>query len=81
VRNGYCPKCASTEIYVGTQSPLQAGEGRLHLEANPPKRAVNLMLDAYVCANCGYVEIFVAGGSRDKLESVTQDPRNWRKAH
>ncbi len=49
----------------------------MHAEVNTPKRYVNLMLDAYVCANCGYVEMYAA--DRSKLASLAQG-HNWQKA-
>jgi hypothetical protein len=51
----------------------------VHLEASPPQRSVNLLLDAYVCSNCGYVEMYVAEGSRSKLSALAEDQKNWRK--
>jgi hypothetical protein len=41
MRQGRCPKCSSTEIYVVTQCPLP--------NMPPPQ--------AFVCAGCGAVEL------------------------
>lgn len=79
MQNGKCPKCNSTEIYRGIQSPLHAGEGLVHLEAYPPNRGVNLLLDAYVCLSCGYVETYVAEGSKPKINTIAEDTKNWQK--
>ena len=79
MKSGTCPKCNASAVYQGSSSPLHAGDGLLHLEAYPPKRAVNLLLDAYVCAACGYSEMYVAEQSQAKLSTITEDPTHWRK--
>ncbi len=79
MQNGHCPKCNSTEVYRGIQSPLHAGEGLVHLEVYPPNRGVNLLMDAYVCCRCGYVEMYVADGSIGKLTLLAEDKKNWQK--
>jgi predicted nucleic-acid-binding Zn-ribbon protein len=76
---GICPKCNSTEVYTGDQSPLRAGDGLVHLEAYAPKRAPNILLDAYLCINCGYTEMYVASGNMEKLMAVKEDPKTWHK--
>ena len=78
MRKGLCPKCNSTEIYHGVQSPLHAGDGLVHAEASDDKRHANLMLDAYVCNNCGYVELYVAPDNMEQLSVVRHD-KNWIK--
>jgi predicted nucleic-acid-binding Zn-ribbon protein len=80
MQNGKCPKCNSTEIYRGNQSPLHAGEGLVHLEAYPPNRGVNLLVDAYVCTSCGYVEMYVTEASKSKMTAIIDDKKNWQKA-
>ena len=77
MQNGQCPKCQSTEIYRGT--PL-AGEGSVHLAAFPGNTFVNILVDAYVCRNCGYIEMYVADSSKGKLDALAQDSKNWQKA-
>ncbi|HEX2697714.1 MAG TPA: hypothetical protein VHM28_08390 [Anaerolineales bacterium] len=79
MKNGQCPKCQSTDVYKGSTSPLHAGEGLVHLEAYPPNRGVNLLIDAYVCHNCGYTEMYVAEGSMSKVDAIAQDSKNWKK--
>ena len=79
MQNGRCPKCNSTEVYRGTQSLLQAGEGLLHLVAYVKNTGVNLMLDAYVCSNCGYVEMYVADSSKGRLGLWRKTTRPGRK--
>ena len=77
MKNGICPQCNSIEIYRGTMSPLRAGEGMLHLEAYPPGRGVNILLDAFVCTDCGYVEMSVAKDSMGKMTAIKEDAKNW----
>ena len=79
MKNGQCPKCNSTDVYRGIQSPLQAGEGLVHLVAYSRNTGVNLLVDAYVCRNCGYTEMYVAEGSKSKLEALRQDNKHWQK--
>ncbi len=79
MQNGHCPKCNSTEIYRGTRSPFRAGEGMLHLEGIAHNTGINILLDACVCAQCGYVEMYVTEQSRPKLASLVEDKNNWQK--
>jgi predicted nucleic-acid-binding Zn-ribbon protein len=79
MQNGHCPKCNSTEVFRGTQSPLHAGEGLVHLEAYPSSRGINLLVDACVCANCGYVEMYVTDSSKSKLTALSEDKKNWQR--
>lgn len=76
---GSCPKCQSREIFRGFQSPLRAGEGLAHMEAVADNTGYNLLLEAYVCGSCGYVELYVADRSRDRLKVLARDPQNWKK--
>jgi predicted nucleic-acid-binding Zn-ribbon protein len=77
MKNGHCPKCNSTEVYRGAPATLAAGEGWVHLENR--KTGTNIMLDSYVCANCGYVEMYVAEASKVKLPSLAEDKKFWQK--
>ena len=76
MKDGHCPKCNSTDVYRGTRAPLEAGEGLLHLGVRAGNYYVNVMLDAYVCANCGYVEMYAADLS--KLTALPQGA-GWQK--
>lgn len=79
MKNGQCPKCGADQVYRGSQSPLQAGEGLAHLAAYARNTGVNILLDAYLCANCGYVELYAAEQSRAKLWALAEDPKHWQK--
>ncbi len=50
MKDGKCPKCASTEIY---QVPPGGGASTLITGF-----FTTLMLDHLICANCGYVEVY-----------------------
>ena len=79
MKTGTCPKCHSTEVYRGVKAPLEAGQGWLHLSANRNNTGLILMLEPYVCRACGYVEMFVADDSRERLQSVVVDTKRWQK--
>ena len=77
MQNGHCPKCQSTEIYRGT--PI-AGEA-MHLAAFPtPDSLVTIYANAYVCINCGYIEMHVMDRDKGKLNALAKDTKNWQKA-
>lgn len=79
MKNGICPQCNSIEIYRGTLSPLRAGDGMVHLEAYPARGGANIMLDAFVCTECGHVEMIVAKDNMAKMISIKEDTQNWTK--
>lgn len=64
---------------MSDQSPLRAGDGLVHLEAYAPKRNPNILMDAYLCTNCGYTEMYVSTGNMEKLIAVKEDPKTWHK--
>jgi predicted nucleic-acid-binding Zn-ribbon protein len=76
MKDGKCPKCNSTQVFRGAPATLAAGEGKVHLENF--KTGSNLMLDSYVCANCGYVEMYVTEASKSKLPDLAKDEKFWR---
>jgi hypothetical protein len=75
MKNGICPQCNSIEIYRGTLSPLRAGDGLVHVEAG----SVNILLDAFVCTECGHVEMTVAKDSMGKMSAIKEETKNWSK--
>lgn len=79
MKKGICPKCQSSHIYRGFQSPLRAESGMLHLEAIANNTGYNLLLEAYVCVDCGFVETYVAERSRERLGVLALDKRNWSR--
>ena len=78
MKDGRCPKCGGNEVYQGTQMPLRAGDGMLHLESTV-REAKLLFLDAFACINCGYVEMYVADKHKPNLRALSQDTKTWHK--
>ena len=79
MKTGTCPKCRSTEVYRGVKAPLEAGSGLLRLSAIHNNTGLNILLEPYVCRACGYVEMFVAEDSRNRLQAVALDIKRWHK--
>jgi predicted Zn-ribbon and HTH transcriptional regulator len=79
MKTGTCPKCRSTEVYRGVKAPLEAGDGLLHVSAIHNNTGLNILLEPYVCRACGYVEMFVAEDSRNRLQAVALDTKRWQK--
>lgn len=75
MKNGHCPKCQTNQIYRGT---ALTGDGRVHLAAFP-RNVLNVVeVEAYVCLNCGYTELY-ADTSSGKLNTLAQDNKYWHK--
>ncbi|GMV32674.1 MAG: hypothetical protein AMXMBFR60_05030 [Chloroflexota bacterium] len=70
MRNGTCPNCGSTEVYAGTDVNVKKGR----YNVIPIALLIEAALDNYVCAECGYVEHYVA--DRAKLEKIKA---KWQK--
>ena len=78
MRDGICPKCAGNEVYFqeGGRYPhehivLKKGQGR------PDIIAVGMKVtapDKYICADCGYLEYYVA--SPEDTQVVRE---NWQR--
>lgn len=51
-------ECGSAEVFRGTNSRLRAGDGQVHAEIHGHRLFMNVMLDTYLCAHCGYVEMY-----------------------
>ena len=63
MKDGQCPKCGSHEVHVdrennGYSTTLRTG-GLSYAR-----------LDAYVCANCGYVENYLS--DKEKLRQIAE---------
>jgi predicted nucleic-acid-binding Zn-ribbon protein len=58
MKSGICPKCASDEIYQSPDGELSAATHTLIKRAWHSVTQVNLL--RLICANCGYVETYVA---------------------
>jgi len=77
MRNACCPRCLSANVYLGSHSPLQAGESLVHIAARNGSSGMSLMLDLRVCADCGHVDMFVTGRHMHKLAGLKGDRQNW----
>ena len=73
MKSGRCPKCGSDKIHQGTRIWCKRGEH--HSNAIPIGLFNYAVLDNYVCADCGYVESYVA--ERYDLERIAE---KWPKA-
>ncbi len=51
MKSGVCPKCKANEIHVVSNTGIEV--------AIAIKWSNTAYLNYYVCANCGYVELFV----------------------
>ena len=72
MKKGKCPKCGSEEVRSG--SHLFPKVGPFASNSIPISLVSVAALDNYVCAECGYVESYVADPG--KLEEIK---KNWRK--
>jgi predicted nucleic-acid-binding Zn-ribbon protein len=75
MKNGFCPKCGSGNVYTKANGIVSLPErgGFLFVTAKPQIRGdAN---DDYVCTDCGYFESYVTDNAR--LRDIAKD---WRKA-
>ena len=75
MKRGTCPKCSSIEVYMTDFSPLWAGESLVRLY-NP--KGNNLPLEAYLCANCGYMELGVPETQKARIAELVKTDK-WKK--
>lgn len=68
MKEGKCPKCGSSEIYVNTN--MQRAHAS-HLATGWFAAAV---LDHYACVTCGYVETYV-----ESQEDRTEITEKWKR--
>ena len=66
MKNGRCPKCSSPELYAGWD--VYPKIGPFAGNAIPISLLSVAPLDNYVCAECGYVERYIA--DRHKLREI-----------
>ena len=79
MKNGVCPKCHSTQVYRGASTEgegLSAGTYNAIIEIDTGKLQVTLWVDTYVCAACGYIEMYVA--NCDAL-AILAEAEGWEK--
>lgn len=72
MREGKCPKCGSEEIYAGLDVTPKIGP--FASNSIPIGLFSVAALDNYVCAQCGYVESYIA--DHEKLKEISG---KWRK--
>jgi predicted nucleic-acid-binding Zn-ribbon protein len=70
MKTGRCPKCGSNDVRAGTDVPVKSGR----FNAIPVTFLSGAPLDNYVCANCGYVESYIAN-ARDLQKIIKNWPR------
>jgi predicted nucleic-acid-binding Zn-ribbon protein len=69
MKNGQCPKCGSRQVYSNTNRKFPALNTLTIGSANFGNRYA--YLDTYICANCGYVENYVA--KREDLNYIREE--------
>ena len=72
MKNEKCPKCGSAEIFSGAD--VYPKSGPFTSNSIPISLTSIAPLDNYVCAQCGYVESYIA--DPHKLKEITQ---KWQK--
>ncbi len=58
MKEGKCPKCGSTNVYVADDLPLKSGP--FGSNSIPVSLTALAALDNYVCVDCGFVENYVS---------------------
>lgn len=72
MRNGTCPSCGMSAVYVARNGiQHQDGVYIYNLNAGTPDLTA---VDSYVCTNCGRFESYIA--DRSKLDSIE---KRWQK--
>ncbi len=70
MRNGTCPKCNSNNVYAAYDNG--GAHGVNSIPVSPLGRYI--MLDNYVCGDCGYVEFYISNPTG--MEKIKN---NWVK--
>ena len=68
MKDGICPKCGEREVYLRR-------DGTYGLNV-PVSMFSKTLLEAYVCARCGYLEFYVQ--NEEKLKQI---PENFKKVN
>jgi predicted nucleic-acid-binding Zn-ribbon protein len=71
---GTCPKCGSTEIYVDNAGLVDARGGYSVLSLHDIWHGRTAPLSTYLCAACGYVELFLAD-----ISHIPEITKTWRR--
>lgn len=72
MKNGKCPKCGSDKVFHGAEIPAKFGP--FGSNSIPITMLSIASLDNYVCAECGYLESYVAEST--KLKEIS---KKWPK--
>jgi hypothetical protein len=72
IKRGICPACGSNEVHTGASIGRKGGVNGSHTIAISWFDIV--MLDNYVCVNCGYVESYI--GDPNALRRIA---KKWPK--
>ncbi len=65
MKNGFCPKCGSTDVRSGEfLAEKEGGYMGNRIPVNIALRNAAAWLDNYVCVRCGYVESYIADPKR-----------------
>jgi predicted nucleic-acid-binding Zn-ribbon protein len=70
MKDGRCPKCGANSVYMRENVRTPTGAGMITLKGTVLGSAAPL--DNYVCADCGYVELYMP--DKKHLDYVAE---NW----
>jgi predicted nucleic-acid-binding Zn-ribbon protein len=73
MKNGKCPKCKSKEVYSGENIKLKKGVYGANTIPLGGLFGSHVVLDNYVCANCGYLESYI-----NKKEDLFKIRSQWK---
>lgn len=80
LRGGLCPQCGSNAVFVKTNAMVEQQQGhavkiRIAEPVNIFGEAMRASINIFVCAGCGYMELYLVGDTA--LEEVK---RTWHPA-
>jgi hypothetical protein len=79
MKNGKCPHCGSSEVYV-SQDGGGVGEGfQIYVRIGDAMKPIRNG-ETQLCTSCGYFENYVL--NRDLIATIINDPQGsgWKKA-
>lgn len=78
MKNGTCPECGSSKVYMGKGTASQGlrDEHTVHLAIDGLD---SIYPDTYVCANCGYIRSFVPSEKLAQLEAGIGKSKLWKQ--
>ncbi len=77
MKNGICPECNSTEVYVtNTQDEGLRDENGVYLSIDGMD---DVDVETYVCASCGSIRLFVALNDLARLAAGLRKSKPWKK--